>query len=75
MITRRIGRPSQSRPSTGLTPARLLAWRRGRSEPSLESLLTDSVLLAVLARNDITADQFRVLALVTGDRLRRRPGP
>jgi len=46
------------------------AWMS--AEPSLESLLADPVLLAVLARNRVTVAQLRELSNRVGDRLCRR---
>ena len=42
----------------------------GGSEPSLESLLVDPVLLAVLARNGVTVEQLREFSNSVGERLR-----
>ena len=51
------------------------AWMSGGYEPSLESLLADPVLLAVLARNRVTVAQLRELSNRVGDRLSRRGSP
>lgn len=48
-------------------------WRCAGSEPSLESLLVDPVLLAVLARNGVTVEQLRELSVSVGERLRHGP--
>jgi hypothetical protein len=41
------------------------------TEPPLESLLSDPVLLMVLARNGLTVEQLRELSVSVGERLRR----
>ena len=58
-LTRRAHRPG-------------VAWDCVGSEPTLESLLVDPVLLAVLARNRVTVEQLRALSIQVGDRLLRR---
>lgn len=49
-----------------------VAWDCSGTEPTLESLLVDPVLLAVLARNRVTVEQLRALSISVGNSLRRR---
>lgn len=48
-------------------------WWHAGSEPCLEALLVDPVLLVMLARNGVTVEQFRALSHTAGARLRLRP--
>lgn len=48
-------------------------WRSAGSEPSLESLFGDPVLLTMLARDGVTVEQLRELSTRVGKRLRHGP--
>ena len=52
-------------------------WKEAGTEPSLESLFVDPVLLTMLARNGVSIHELRDLSVKVGERLRlrKRPAP
>jgi len=49
-----------------------IRWLRPGAEPCLEELLSDPVLLALLARDNLSIDDVRTAAHHAGQRLSRR---